>query len=72
MAQNGLHALGRHAGGEGDRVLFGDADVESGGRGSILAKRSRPVPDGMAAVIATMVGIFGSASATSASAKTLV
>jgi hypothetical protein len=31
----GLQALGRHAGGEGDRVLLGDADVEAALRESL-------------------------------------
>ena len=52
------------------RVLLGDADIE-GAVGKRLAKASRPVPDGIAAVIATIRG-SASASAISASAKTLV
>ena len=65
-----LHPLGRHAGGEGHGVLFGDADVEQRS-GNCLANRSSPVPDGIAAVIATTAGRFA-ASAISASANTLV
>ena len=41
-----LVALGREAGGEGDRVLLGDADVEACASGNRSAKRSRPVPGG--------------------------
>ena len=52
MAQKGFHALGREAGGESHRVLLGDADVEHALR-KALAKMSRPVPLGMAAVTAT-------------------
>ena len=64
-------ALGRQAGGEGHGVLFGDADVEQCARGNALPNTSRPVPDGMAAVIATTLG-SSLASAIRASAKTLV
>jgi hypothetical protein len=35
-------------------VLLGDADVE-GALGKALANRSRPVPDGIAAVMATIL-----------------
>jgi hypothetical protein len=49
-----LHALGRQAGGEGDGVLFGDADIEAA-LGKRSANLSSPVPDGIAAVIATML-----------------
>jgi hypothetical protein len=45
------HALRGEAGGEGHRVLLGDADVEAA-LGMRLANLSSPVPDGIAAVIA--------------------
>jgi hypothetical protein len=34
MAQNGLHPLRRHAGGEGDGVLLGYAHVEGSASGT--------------------------------------
>ena len=46
-------ALRREPAGEGDRMLLGDADVEHRGRGTCSANLSRPVPEGIAAVIAT-------------------
>ena len=46
------HALRGEAGGEGHRMLLGDADVERRGPGMRCANLSRPVPDGIAAVIA--------------------
>ena len=51
-----LHAVGGEAGGEGHRVLLGDADVE-GALGELAPNRSSPVPDGMAAVMATIFGV---------------
>ena len=50
----GLEAFGRKPGGEGHRVLLGDADIEAA-LGKISAKRSSPVPDGIAAVMATIL-----------------
>ena len=64
-------ALRGEAGGEGHRMLLGDADVEACGRGMSPANLSRPVPDGIAAVIATTLS-SRSASAISALAKTPV
>jgi hypothetical protein len=49
-----LHALGRHPGGKGHRVLFGNADIKGAGWGT-LANLSTPVPPGIAAVIATIL-----------------
>ena len=49
-----LQALGGQAGGEGHGVLLGDADVEACARERRLPNRSRPVPVGMAAVMATI------------------
>ena len=60
-----LVAFHGEPGGEGHRVLLGDADVECSGSGKTSANRSSPVPDGIAAVIAT---IFSSAFASSISA----
>ena len=45
-----------HAGGGGDGVLLGDADVDAAGRGSARRTGSRPVESGMAAVMATSSG----------------
>ena len=65
-----LHAFGRQPGGEGHRVLFGDADIEAA-IGEALAELSSPVPEGIAAVMAT-IALSLSASSISASANTLV
>lgn len=65
-----LHARRGHAGREGDRVLFGDADVVDAVREALLERAAAPVPSTMAAVMATMRSSF-SASSISASAKTL-
>jgi hypothetical protein len=65
-----LHAVGGEAGGEGHRVLLGDADVEGAVREAFW-KRSRPVPDGMAAVMATILS-SRSACLTNSWANTLV
>ena len=46
------HALRGEAGGEGHRMLLGDADVEGAVGECALANLSSPVPDGIAAVIA--------------------
>ena len=66
------HAFGRHAGGEGHRVLLGDPDIEA----PVRERRGRtgrcPVPDGMAAVTATMRGVGRRLPAISASANTRV
>ena len=68
---DGLGALDREAGGEEDRVLLGDADVVVL-LGDARRRASRgPVPPAIAAVIPTTRG-SRSASATRASAKTLV
>ena len=48
-----LAALPRQARGEGHRMLLGDAHVERR-LGNASPKRSSPVPDGIAAVIATI------------------
>ena len=67
----GLVALAGEAGGEGHRMLLGDGDVE-GALGEGLARTvSRPVPAGMAAVMATILS-SRSASAIRLLAKTLV
>ena len=66
-----LHALGGEAGGKGHGMLLGDADIEACASGKRSPKVSRPVPDGIAAVIATMRS-SASASSISALAKTLV
>ena len=47
-------AFGSKPGGECYRMLFGDADVELR-LGNSFANRSTPVPDGIAAVIATIL-----------------
>ena len=49
-----LEAFRRQARGEGDAVLLGDADIEAARREIRCANRSSPVPDGMAAVMATI------------------
>ena len=53
-----LEAFGREAGGEGHRVLLGDADIEACASGNASANRSSPVPDGIAAVMATILSSF--------------
>ena len=49
------HAAERHAGGEDDGMLLGDADVEEA-RGNSCSNGSRPVPSLIAAVTATTRG----------------
>jgi hypothetical protein len=66
----GFQAARGHARAHGDRVLFGDAHVE-GALGKRSPNRSRPVPSGIAAVTATILG-SSSASRIRARAKTLV
>ena len=61
-------ALSRETGGECHRMLLGDPDVEHRS-GNFSANLSRPVPDGIAAVMATTFS-SRSASAVSALAKT--
>jgi hypothetical protein len=58
------------AGREGHRMLLGDADVE-GALGMRLGELVDPVPDGIAAVIATIVGSL-SASLASVSPKNVL
>ena len=65
-----LVAFGGEPGGEGHRMLLGDADIEAAS-GKTSAKRSSPVPDGMAAVMATILS-SARASSISACANTLV
>ena len=67
-----LDAVGREARGEGHRVLLGDADVEEALAGIAWPKRSRPVPEGMAAVMATILSHPCRASAIRLSPKHLV
>jgi hypothetical protein len=49
-----LVAFRGEPGGKGHRMLLGNADIE-GARRECLPNRSRPVPDGMAAVTATIL-----------------
>jgi hypothetical protein len=64
------HALRGEAGGEGNRVLLRDSDVERA-VGKALLELVEACADGIAAVIATIAG-SRSASAVSACAKTPV
>ena len=49
-----LEALGGEPGREGHAVLLGDADIE-GAIGKLLCEQIEPVPDGIAAVMATIL-----------------
>ena len=60
------------AGGEGDGVLLGDADIEGARRGMSAPNLSSPVPDGMAAVMATMRVVLLAPRVIEASANTVV
>jgi hypothetical protein len=52
----GFQPARRHARGKGDAVLFGDAHVEDPGRENAPPSGRDPVPDGIAAVTATIRG----------------
>ena len=53
----GFASPGREARSEGHAVLLGDAHIEAA-IGNSLANRSSPVPEGMAAVMATILSSF--------------
>ena len=52
----GFQPRGRHAGAEGDAVLFGDPDIEGPGSGTGRPSGRPLVPPGIAAVTATIAG----------------
>ena len=64
----GLEPFRRQPGGKGYAMLFGNADIEAPA-GNASANLSRPVPDGMAAVMPTILSSWV-ASAISALANT--